>query len=438
MITDKEDLFGRLVPAQECDTKLLNITEIEKVAALTVNQTHVHCTRCNADCEKRIVKLPDENFYCNECLNLGRLDNTMQLVHLTERNQFKVDYPVLTWEGKLTQLQQKCSDEIVAAFQNQQDKLLWAVTGAGKTEISFTGVAWALEHGLRVGIASPRVDVCTELFPRFQAAFQNTSMILLHGKSEEVYHYRQLTICTTHQLLRFQAAFDILIIDEVDAFPYANNQSLQLAAKRAVKSDGSMLLMTATPSKQLQNEYEIAYLPLRFHRHLLPQIKIHYCFNWKTKIYSGKIPERLIKAVRKKIQQKQRFLLFVPRISDLKVVNQVLEKRIKETKCWETVYSSDENRMEKVQKMRDGEYLFLITTTILERGVTFPGIDVMILGGDEHVFSVSSLVQIAGRVGRKLDRPTGNVDCYLGSYAKNVAAARAQITEMNRRGKQVG
>ena len=32
------------------------------------------------------------------------------------------------------------------------------------------------------------------------------------------YAYCPLTICTTHQLLRFKAAFDLIVVDEVDAF----------------------------------------------------------------------------------------------------------------------------------------------------------------------------------------------------------------------------
>lgn len=435
---NKLDLIGRLVPKNV--TEIIDLKDLPLVVqpAITINQVNIHCTRCDSNCEKSEAILQDQNYFCYKCLNLGRLDSSMQLIHLPGINQFEVIEPVLTWKGQLTDLQQSCSTEIVQAFQKQENKLLWAVTGAGKTEISFAGIAWALAQGLRVCIASPRVDVCVELFPRYKAAFANTSMILLHGKSEETYQYCQLTICTTHQLLKFKQAFDILIIDEVDAFPYANSHSLQMGAKRSVKQTGSRLLMTATPSLKLQKQYQISYLPLRFHRHLLPQIKLHFCFNWKRKIYAGQVSAKVVRKVLQKIEKKQRFLIFVPRIRDLQVFDEVLTKKYSGKKCWETVYSADEQRMEKVQAMRKEKILFLITTTILERGVTFPGIDVIIFGGDERVFSVASLVQIAGRVGRKASRPNGDVDCYIGNYTKNIALARKQIKEMNQRGKALG
>ena len=84
--------------------------------------------------------------------------------------------------------------------------------------------------------------------------------------------------------------------------------------------------------------------------------------------------------------------------------------------------------------MRQNEINFLITTTILERGVTFPGIDVFVLGADDDVFSSAALVQIAGRVGRKIDRPTGDVIFWCGGYSKNVLEAIKQIRYVNRKG----
>ncbi|MCT0151332.1 helicase-related protein [Fructilactobacillus fructivorans] len=130
-------------------------------------------------------------------------------------------------------------------------------------------------------------------------------------------------------------------------------------------------------------------------------------------------------------------MLFVPQIKDLAVIDQILQKELRGKKAWDCVYSADSERMAKVQAMRDHDVLFLITTTILERGVTFPDIDVMVLGADDPVFSTSSLVQIAGRVGRKKTRPTGNVDFFVGSYSRRIKRAQAEITIMNRKGKQL-
>lgn len=47
--------------------------------------------------------------------------------------------------------------------------------------------------------------------------------------------------------------------------------------------------------------------------------------------------------------------------------------------------------------MRKGELDFLLCTTILERGVTFTDIDVLVLGAEDRTFTEAALVQISGR-----------------------------------------
>ncbi|USS90071.1 DEAD/DEAH box helicase [Fructilactobacillus carniphilus] len=433
---DEQTFWGRLVPLPTAVARALPTDQFQQQAAIEVGPSTLHCNRCQTDCEKSGHQLPSGDYYCRNCLNLGRVDSSMQLVSQAEPNAFPPTPNPLVWSGKLTAQQQACARQVQRGFQAHRNQLLWAVTGAGKTEISFPGIAWALQHGLRVAVAAPRVDVCGELYPRYQAVFPTIPIALLHGHTETGYVYRQLTIGTTHQLLRFQAAFDVLILDEVDAFPYANNPMLEQAAHRALKPTGSCLLMTATPSFRLQRKYQgqTAYLPRRFHGHPLPQINWRVAFRWRKQLQNGQLPWVLRRLIHAKVQDRHPFLLFVPRIRDLDPIDRYLRRHVVGTPCWETVYAGDPARINKVERMRNREVLFLVTTTILERGVTFPGIDVIILGGDDQVFSVASLVQMAGRVGRKSTRPTGQVDCIVSGYAKNVRHARHQIAQMNRKG----
>lgn len=86
--------------------------------------------------------------------------------------------------------------------------------------------------------------------------------------------------------------------------------------------------------------------------------------------------------------------------------------------------------------MRTSELQALITTTILERGVTFKGIDVMILGADDPVFSQAALIQIAGRCGRSASRPTGKVWTGVTERTRTVIQARNEIRYLNMKGKQ--
>lgn len=97
-------------------------------------------------------------------------------------------------------------------------------------------------------------------------------------------------------------------------------------------------------------------------------------------------------------------LVFVPEIKMLEPLKSILQKRYSRL---ESVYSGDPERMEKVQLMRDNQVDILLTTTILERGVTFLNLDVIVLSAER--FDFAQLIQICGRVGRKLGDPIGNI-----------------------------
>lgn len=431
---DLENYYGRRVLASRHEVKQSGIQELPTIR---IDAGNIRCYRCNHVTAKSLGALPQGEFYCPHCINLGRVSTLNKFYHVPEPNQFTVTEPVLTWKGKLSPLQQQASEKISRGMADHVQQLLWAVTGAGKTEMMFAGIAAAIERGERIGIASPRVDVCLELFPRLKAAFANCDIALLHGRQELPYHYAQLTICTTHQLLRFYHAFDNLIIDEVDAFPYAANASLLYATKQAIKENGGCLYLTATPGDALLREIKskrlvVNYLPLRYHGHLLPQIKVRLAFGWRRRLERQQLPPQVIQQLQETLKEGHHFLLFVPHIADLALVEAALRHSFT-TFRFATVHASDLERLEKVQKMRDGDYDFLVTTSILERGVTFPEIDVYVLGADDPVFSSSALVQIAGRAGRSQSRPTGRVIFWINCNCRQVNQAVSQVKYLNRK-----
>jgi len=97
-----------------------------------------------------------------------------------------------------------------------------------------------------------------------------------------------------------------------------------------------------------------------------------------------------------------------------------------------SVHSEDSARHEKVRRFRQGGIQILVTTTIMERGVTIPEIDVALLGADHHVFTEGAWVQIAGRVGRSAQSPRGEVLLFHYGKTKAMVAAKDHILEMNR------
>lgn len=432
---DLSEYFGRRLPANTSTAKL----GTGKLAIQQVGQ-HYQCQRCQqwlADSNQ----LPNGAWYCRQCLQLGRVTSRTKLYTIPEPNRFSLPESPLTWVGQLSPDQQQAAESIRWHVQRSQDQLLWAVTGAGKTEIVYPALAWAVAQGWRIAWASPRVDVCLELAPRIQAAFAAVSQCLLYGEQTVPYQYSQLTICTTHQLLRFERAFDWIIIDEVDAFPLATSPLLQLAITRAEKPTGHHLYLTATPGEKLQRQIRqrtlvTTYLPLRYHGYLLPQLQVQLAWHWREQLRKGRLPRRLIRQLLAYLRQGQRFLLFVPHVRDLPEIMGALTQQ--GIRGGVSVHAADPERTTKVQALRDQKVSFLVTTTILERGVTFPDIAVVILGGDDAIFSTAALVQIAGRAGRSADFPGGEVTCYVQTQTRVVRHAQSMIARLNRQGKQRG
>ena len=145
---------------------------------------------------------------------------------------------------------------------------------------AFHGIEYALNQGMSVCIATPRTDVVLELEPRLRKAFQGVIITVLYGGSSQRFQIAPLVITTTHQLMRYKNAFDVLIVDEVDAFPYSMDERLQFAVLKAMRKNGGVrIYLSATPSKNDERGFSRKTgsdkIPLRFHEHPLPVPTFH-------------------------------------------------------------------------------------------------------------------------------------------------------------------
>ena len=368
---------------------------------------------------------------CRSCLILGRVRSDEDLYYFPQEEFPKAN--VLKWQGKLTEFQAKVSQGLVEAVTKQKNSLVHAVTGAGKTEMIYQVVAQVINQGGAVCLASPRIDVCLELYRRLKVDF-TCDISLLHGESE-AYSRSPLVIATTHQLLKFYQAFDLLIVDEVDAFPYVDNPMLYHAVHQAVKVEGTKIFLTATSTDELdkkvaKGELTRLSLPRRFHGNplIVPQ-KI-----WLADFQKYLGQKKLVPKLRQFIQKQRKtgfpLLIFASEIKKGQEFAEILQSTFPNEKVG-FVASTTENRLEIVEKFRQKEITILVTTTILERGVTFPCVDVFVVEANHRLFSRSALVQIAGRVGRSMDRPTGELIFFHDGTTMAIEKAIKEIQEMN-------
>lgn len=376
-----------------------------------------HCAKCHKVCT-----------YCRKCIRMKRVASCDKLVVWTGPPPTLEKPVIFDWHGQFTTAQKRVSHELVNSVKRKQSRLVHAVCGAGKTEILFSAIYAALKRGDRVCVATPRTDVVLELLPRFQQVFPQTEIHALYGGAEMSQAYAPLIIATTHQLYRFQAAFDTIFVDEADAFPYTYDRSLQLAVQKAVKQDGAIMLVTATPSREMVARYKkqdaYSFIARRFHGFDLPVPRFQSLWFYEQQLRLNRLPKKLALWIDSCERQGKPYLIFFPTIALMEKSAHLFSVPF--------VYAEEPERKQKVLRLRNGEVKGLLTTTILERGITIPSLQVAVIGAESPIFTSSALIQISGRVGRAANDPTGDIVFFHHGITAQMDRARQEILRLNR------
>ena len=420
--------LGRLFTEQELSFEERQLAK--QLLSMRKEKEQLVCQRCGSKVEEE-WHLPVGAFYCRECLIMKRVRNDEPLYYFPQEDFPRQD--VLKWSGQLTPFQEQVSMGLLQAVDKKEPSLVHAVTGAGKTEMIYQVVAKVINRGGAVCLASPRIDVCLELYKRLQSDF-TCKISLLHGESEP-YFRTPLVVATTHQLLKFYQAFDLLIVDEVDAFPYVDNPLLYHAVNNCVKESGLKIFLTATSTDELdkkvkQGELKRLSLPRRFHGNPLIIPSPVWLSGFDKALEKHSLPYKLRQYIEKQRKTKYPLLLFVSEIQKGERLKDILQYTFPNEKIG-FVSSISEDRLDQVQAFRDRDLTILISTTILERGVTFPCVDVFVVDANHRLFTKSSLVQIGGRVGRSMERPTGQLIFFHDGLNSSIKKAIKEIKQMN-------
>ncbi|MGM0524500.1 MAG: helicase-related protein, partial [Bacillota bacterium] len=181
----------------------------------------------------------------------------------------------------------------------------------------------------------------------------------------------------------------------------------------------------------VKKRYPTCFVPVRYHGHPLP-VPVPYF----THLKDHPLPRNVKAAIINQRKNHRQLLLFVATIKQAEVLLPQLQSTFQDLTI-EAVHASSENRKTSIDQFRLQTIDILITTTILERGVTFPSVDVFVLQADHDVFDEAALVQIAGRAGRGKDDPDGSVHFYFETYTKAIRKSIKSIKRMNTLGEQL-
>lgn len=381
------------------------------------------CSRCQKTCT-----------YCRHCIQMGRMSSCTELLIWEGPPPAGQKSHKLDWKSEFTPLQKKASNELADSIRKGKSHLIHAVCGAGKTEILFTAIHDALNRKKRVCIATPRTDVVLELAPRLQEVFPQTTVHALYGGAPQSFLHAPLVIATTHQLYRLEEAFDVMIVDEADAFPYTYDPSLQKAVQKAKKKQAPIAFVTATPSAellQLKKTGSYSFIPSRYHGYPLPVPRFSSLWRYDKVIKKRRIPKKLKEWTMKRITESEPFLIFFPTIE---LMEQAISLFQQLDPAIEAVHAEDADRKDKVIRLRNEELKGLLTTTILERGITIKNVQVAVVGAEREIFTASALIQISGRAGRNKHFPTGDIVFFHHGITIEMDTAKEEIERLNREG----
>lgn len=375
---------------------------------------NMECPRCKNTDNAYFFKVGND-VYCRKCIQFSRVNIN------DEMKMTRLDYPQLNTEYalnfELSSRQKEISSKLVENYKNRINSYVSVVCGGGKTELVFDVIKYALSRGHRVCFCVPRKELVRELYERIQLSFKDVDIGLFYGGIQRNAS-AQFVVCTMHQLYRFEnPGFDLMIADEVDAFPFYGNDILNAIFDNCVK--GSFIKMSATFKDNEIIDGDVLTMNRRYHGYDLPVPR--------TILLPSSLQKYIILFI--VLSNKRRWIIYVPTIVIGEQVYNLLKRFITDISF---VSSKTENNKEAIQSLKEKEHYILVSTTLLERGITVEDVHVIVYRADHRVFDTRTLIQIAGRVGRKPNHPTGDIIVLHATRSKEITQCIKTIKQRNK------
>ena len=345
----------------------------------------ITCSRCGNK-DMNLFSYNNGKNYCRRCIEFNK-----PIKKITKTIKPLKTYPHLTY--RLSNKQLELSNMIL---RTSKDIYISAVTGSGKTEITLHAIAKTLNQGKRVGFVIPRKTIVIEIASRLRKIFPDIKISEMYQGSKYGYD-GDLIVLTAHQAFRYINKFGLLIVDEYDAFPLRDNVVLKDIVDRT--SYGQRVYLSATFDEKLLIDKQAGTLNKRYHNFPLPEpifLRKNIFFQF---LY-------LIKIIEETIRYKRKYIIYFPTIKLLEIVAKSLLKKSNSIKI---IHSRVKDVNVTIKELYKSEYFIVFSTIILERGITISNVNVLVFNADHRLFNVSSLIQIAGRVGRLKNYPRGDV-----------------------------
>lgn len=283
------------------------------------------------------------------------------------------------------------------------DRLICGDVGFGKTEVALRAAFLAASHGKQVAILTPTTLLCRQHTKSFIERFDGTpykiaqlSRFVPHAKAKQIKKDVQDgkidILIATHAIVRVDVEFKnlgLFIIDEEQHFGVKQKEKIRIKYPEV-----HSLALTATPiPRTLQlslsgvRELSLIMTP--------PQDRLAV----RTFI----TPEDSVlitEAILKECNRGGQVFYVCPHVADQAKIEVHLKSMLPDLRFATVNGQMSGPAMEKIlNDFADRHYDLLLATNILESGIDMPSVNTIVLH-HSHLFGLSQLYQLRGRVGR--------------------------------------
>lgn len=292
------------------------------------------------------------------------------------------------------------------------DRLVCGDVGFGKTEVAIRAAFKAVAEGKQVAVLVPTTILAMQHHRTFCERLSNFPLKIEYiSRFKTASEIKQIVkdvkegnvniVIGTHRLVSKDVVFKnlgLLVIDEEQKFGVKVKDKL-----KELKVSVDVLTLTATP------------IPRTLHFSLMGARDLSIIATpppnrqpVTTVLHSYE--ETIIRdAVRVELQRGGQVFFVHNRVSDIEQVANVIFKLVPDSRIGIAHGQMEGNRLEKVMvKFIEGEYDVLVSTNIIESGLDIPNANTIIIN-QAHMFGLSDLHQMRGRVGRSNKKAF----CYL-------------------------
>ncbi|MBP3223416.1 MAG: transcription-repair coupling factor [Actinomycetaceae bacterium] len=332
----------------------------------------------------------------------------------TKGHAFSADTP---WQRELedsfdfveTPDQLQTIDEVKADMERPvpMDRLISGDVGYGKTEIAVRAAFKAVQDSKQVAILVPTTLLVSQHYETFAnrfggfpvkiaqlSRFQSSSQS--RGVIEGLREGTVDVVIGTHRLLTGDIRFKdlgLVVIDEEQRFGVEHKETLKQLYPHV-----DVLSMSATP---IPRTLEMAVTGVREMSTLAtPPEERHPVLT-----YVGRYEEKqMLAAINRELLRDGQVFYVHNRVSDLPSIADKLSSLIPQARIGVAHGKMSESALEEIiQKFWEKEIDVLVCTTIVETGLDISNANTLIVD-DAHIFGLSQLHQLRGRVGRGRER----------------------------------